>query len=141
MTDASHFVVISALKSLNRSYVDHYMDRVAEVRHQGADALSAYRNNIVATLVEGPRSKTVDAWAKRQAYIPLGFAMLTAAELAIDSCPMEGLDHAAYDRILGLDKGDYATVVALPLGYRLDSDKYSHLPKVRFKEEEVFETR
>jgi len=53
--------------------------------------------------------------------------------LGVDACPMEGLNPAEYDRVLGLTGGDYATVVACALGYRAASDKYSNLAKVRYE--------
>ena len=46
-------------------------------------------------------SKTL-AWAKNQVYIALGQFMTSAAVLGVDACPMEGIVHAEYDRILGL---------------------------------------
>ena len=45
--------------------------------------------------------------------------MTAAAMLGIDTCPMEGISAAAYDRILGLEGSGYATVVACALGYRV----------------------
>ena len=46
---------------------------------------------------------------------------------------MEGFDKRAYDEILGLGKRGLSSVVSCALGYRLDSDKYAHLAKVRFE--------
>ena len=42
------------------------------------------------------------AWSAKQAYIALGFALAAAAELKINSCPMEGFDSAAFAKILEL---------------------------------------
>jgi nitroreductase len=141
VTDASHLVVLATLKKLSEADVDRFVARVGEVRGQSLEQLAGLRNGTVSILVEGPRAATIGAWAQRQAYIPMGFAMLAAAQLGVDSCPMEGLDPAAYDKILGLEGGPWATLAALPFGYRSDEDKYGKLPKVRFKEEDVFETR
>jgi nitroreductase len=141
VTDASHFVVLAAHKKLDAAHIDKFMAATAAVRGQSLAQLEGFRNNAVATLVEGPRSATIAAWAQRQTYLPMGFAMLAAAQLGIDTCPMEGLDAKAYDRLLGLEDGPWATVAALPFGYRSDADKYGKLPKVRFGEEDVFETR
>lgn len=41
-------------------------------------------------------------WSAKQAYIALGFALAAAAELKINSCPMEGFDSAAFAKILEL---------------------------------------
>ena len=57
--------------------------------------------------------------------------------VGIDTCPMEGIQPARYDEILGLKEHGYATVVACPAGYRAADDKYATSPKVRFKHEDV----
>jgi nitroreductase len=67
--------------------------------------------------------------------------MASAALLGLDSCPMEGLDAKKYDEILGLKSTPFRTVVACPVGYRAESDKYAQLAKVRFPVEELVELR
>lgn len=74
------------------------------------------------------------AWATRQAYIALGFALAACAELQIDSCPMEGFMPADFDEILGLD-GGLKSVVALCVGYRKTDPLH---PKFRFSSEDLF---
>lgn len=70
--------------------------------------------------------------AARQAYIALGFAMFAAAELEVDSTPMEGFDPSKVDEILGLGERGLRSVVLLPLGYRNpEADWLAPLPKVR----------
>ncbi|WP_306599114.1 NAD(P)H-dependent oxidoreductase [Geothrix sp. 21YS21S-2] len=139
--DASHLVVFLAKETLTEADVDHYVARVAEVRHQAPESLAAYRGMMVGTLVTGPRAATVDAWAARQAYIALGNFMTSAALLGVDTCPMEGLDAAQYDQILGLAGTGYHTIVACPAGYRSTGDKYAELAKVRFPEAELVDHR
>ena len=63
--------------------------------------------------------------------------MTTAAVMGIDACPMEGISNSAYDRLLGLEGGDYSTVVACALGYRAESDKYATTPKARYPVDQV----
>jgi len=139
--DASHLVVFLAKETLTEADVDHFVARVAEVRRQTPESLAGYRDMMVGTLVTGPRAATIDAWAARQAYIALGNFMTSAALLGVDTCPMEGLDAAQYDQILGLAGSGYRTVVACPAGYRSSGDKYAALAKVRFPEGEVIERR
>jgi nitroreductase len=57
------------------------------------------------------------AWAQRQSYIALGFAMAACAELQIDSCPMEGFSPEAFNEILDIPSEHHVTV-ALTLGQR-----------------------
>ncbi len=63
--------------------------------------------------------------------------MAGAAVLAIDTCPMEGIEPAKYDQLLGLTGTGYATVVACAAGYRLPGDKYATMKKVRFRTDDV----
>lgn len=140
VTDCSHFVVFQALEKLTSKEVDDHLSRVAEVREVPVESLEAYRQGMIETLIEGPRGKTIEFWAQRQAYLPMGFAMHAAALLHIDTCPMEGLQAAEYDRILS-PAPNYKTIAALAFGYRDVSDKYSHLKKVRFPLGQIFETK
>ncbi|MGV2387605.1 MAG UNVERIFIED_CONTAM: nitroreductase family protein [Microcystis novacekii LVE1205-3] len=59
-----------------------------------------------------PRSAIVQWWSQRQSYIAMGMLMETAALLDIDACPLEGIEPAAYDRILQLEGSGYAAVAA-----------------------------
>jgi nitroreductase len=75
-------------------------------------------------------------WSARQAYIALGFALAAAAELKVDSCPMEGFDPKAVKDILGLGD-EFLPVVMLPVGYRDENDEHLKNPKFRFPESEI----
>jgi len=86
----------------------------------------------------GRAEEDLKAWAQKQAYISLGFAMAACAELKIDSCPMEGFVGAEYDKILGLGKGEYSSVV-LAVGHR--DPAVPALPKVRFSDKDLFRRR
>jgi nitroreductase len=141
VTDCSHLVVFLARQQMTEADVDHYIERIAQVRGDRPENLAAYRGMMVGTLVTGPKAATVSEWAARQAYIALGQFMASAALLGLDSCPMEGLDPKKYDEILGLESTPFRTVVACPVGYRAEADKYATLAKVRFPIEELVELR
>jgi len=141
VTDCSHLVVFLAKRTLTEADVDHYLERITAVRGVAFDDLTAYRNMMLGTLVTGPRAATVPEWAARQSYIALGQFMAAAALLGLDTCPMEGLDAGQYDQILGLEDTSFRTVVACPVGYRAEADKYAGLAKVRFPIEELVEIR
>lgn len=140
VTDCSHFVVFTIKKNLTVDDVARFVERTAEVRAITVESIAAYRNIIVGDVINGPRSLIVNEWATRQVYIALGNFMTSAALLGIDTCPMEGIEPASYDRLLGLSSMGYATVVACAAGYRAKDDKYAELAKVRFPMSEVIET-
>ncbi len=140
VTDCSHFVVFTIKKNLTADDVDRFVERTAEVRGITAESIAAYRNIMVGDVIDGSRSLIVNEWATRQVYIALGNFMTSAALLGVDTCPMEGIEPANYDRLLGLSSMGYATVVACAAGYRAKDDKYAELAKVRFPMSEVIET-
>jgi nitroreductase len=141
VTDCSHLVVFLARKQLTEADVDHLIERTAQIRGVTPGSLATYRGMMVDTLVHGPRAASVPEWAARQAYIALGQFMASAAILGLDTCPMEGLDPAKYDELLGLTGTPFRTVVVCPVGYRAQGDKYASLAKVRFPAEELVERR
>lgn len=92
--------------------------------------------DMVGGFVEGKTDpKDILAWSAKQVYIAQGFALAAAAELEIDSCPMEGFDPGAVAEILGLPESQKA-VVLLPIGYRDATE--SPRPKSRFSKEALF---
>ena len=78
-------------------------------------------------------------WNARQVYIALGQLMLAAAMLGVDTCPMEGIIPAEYDKLLGLDGSDYTSVVGCAIGYRHPEDQGATAKKVRFPAEDMIE--
>ena len=84
----------------------------------------------------GPRSLNVNDWATSQAYIALGNFMTSAAVLGVDTCPLEGIEPAGYDKVLNLLGSGFATVVACAAGHRSAADKYAELAKVRYPHDE-----
>lgn len=132
ITDCSHLVVFTIKKNLTAADVDSFIKSTAETRGDSVESLSGYRNMIVSDVIKGPRSFNVNEWAARQAYIALGNFMTCAAVLGVDTCPLEGIDPAGYDKVLTLQEEGYATVVACAAGYRSSEDKYAQLAKVRY---------
>ena len=118
---------------MKKADVDKLIARISSVRGVPAESMTPYWNMMIGDVVNGPRGKAAHEWAARQAYIALGSLMTCAALLNVDACPMEGLVPAEYDKILGLEGGDYKTVVACALGYRAASDNYASLAKVRYE--------
>jgi nitroreductase / dihydropteridine reductase len=78
------------------------------------------------------------AWAARQAYIALGFALAAAAELKIASCPMEGFVSTKVAEELGLESTLHP-VVLLALGETAEED--GTWPRFRFPAEELVQRR
>ena len=137
--DCSHLLVLAVKRGLGADHVEKFLDRQVEVRGGSKEKLSGYRDMMLGSLAGAAKAGTLDAWQTNQIYIALGQFMAAAALIGIDTCPMEGIDRAKYDEVLGLDGTDFATVVACPAGYRAAHDKYATAPKVRFKTADVVE--
>jgi len=137
ITECSHLVVFAIRKNLTAADVDRFIESTATTRDVSVESLSSYRDMIVSDVVYGPRSFQVNEWAARQAYIALGNFMTSAAVLGVDTCPLEGIEPAGYDKVLNLQPEGFATVVACAAGYRSEADKYAELKKVRYPKSEV----
>jgi nitroreductase len=138
VSDASHLVIFTVRKTIDEAYVDRLMKIVAETRNQKLEETNGYKQMILGS-IKGKSSAEIKEWSARQAYIALGFLLESAALMSIDACPMEGFNTAQFDKILGLDKTEYTSVVMAAIGYRSEEDKYAKAPKVRFCKEELFQ--
>lgn len=128
VTDASDLVVFTVNRNVADQHIDSYMQRIVEVRQLERERLNRFQENIVGTL-SNFSSEELIAWNTKQAYIGLGFGLVMAAHLGIDSTPMEGFQKEKYDDILGLT--DDHAVLVLTFGYRSDEDHTQHHKKVR----------
>ncbi|MBL1704567.1 NAD(P)H-dependent oxidoreductase, partial [Klebsiella pneumoniae] len=71
--------------------------------------------------------RAVFDWASKQTYIALGNMMTSAAQIGIDSCPIEGFDKEKVDSLLrqeGMIKEDnFEVSVMVAFGYRKEEPK------------------
>jgi nitroreductase len=135
VVDASHVIVFAIKKDLNADDIDRFIARTAEIRGTTVELLAGFRKMLVGTLLNP--AIDINEWAARQVYLAIGFFMASAAMMGIDVCPIEGFEPPKYDEILGLPPLGYSSCVIAAAGYRLDTDKYAALPKVRYKPEDV----
>ena len=139
ITDGSHLLVFAAWDNYTTERINHMFDWVNEVRGFRNQGWEDYRQMLLNNYPN--RDAEVNfQHAARQAYIGLGTALLAAAELGVDSTPMEGFDSDALDEILDLRSRGLRSVVILPLGYReAENDWLVNLQKVR-RPRELFVT-
>ncbi|MBP9750625.1 MAG: NAD(P)H-dependent oxidoreductase [Candidatus Peribacteraceae bacterium] len=140
ISEASHLVVLCALKNVTPEYIDGYIQHMSEVRGAPIEALAGLRDMLL-NAVAGKGPAAASEWAARQVYIALGFLLAAAAEKGIDSTPMEGFDPKAYEQELGLTDSPWMPVLLCPLGYRAADDKHAAYKKVRFPAETLIEQR
>lgn len=137
VTDCSHYVVFTTMDKVSEEYITKYVQFIADTRGSDVASLDGYKKMMTGFLSNKPTDETL-AWTQRQSYIAMGQLMYVAAQMQIDSCPMEGISPAKYDEILGI-QAPYRSVAAVALGYRHLDDKYQNEKKVRFPSNELFE--
>lgn len=139
VVDASHLVIFPIKKDIDNEYVDHYINRMAEVQKVSIEKLEGFANMVKSFLQKPPFPLDVNEWAAKQTYIALGFFMNCVAMMSIDTLPMEGFVPAQCDEILNLSSQGYASVVLCAARYRVEDNHHTQPPKVRFPEEQVIE--
>jgi nitroreductase len=136
--DASHYVVLTARTDMDANDIETWVKCMAAAQGTPAEAAAAYEG-VIKGVVSELSQESRHTWNARQVYIALGQLMTAAAVLGIDTCPMEGINPAAYDQILNLTGTGYATAVACAVGYRAEDDKYAKHPKARFPKEQIIQ--
>ncbi len=137
IVDASHLLVFAAKSKFGSELVDGYLENVSSTRGMDIENLKGYGDFMKSKLLDLPNDVKKN-WTSRQAYIALESAMVAAADLKIDTCPMEGFEPEPYDEILGLKDKGLTSVVVLPIGYRSSEDDTQNYAKVRKSKEELF---
>ena len=136
ITEASHLIVLVNQSTFGEELVDDYLNNVSETRGIPSNDLQGYSDFMKSKLM--PLSESAKAtWTARQTYIALGNLLSAAADLKIDTCPMEGFDSAQFNEMLGLSKRGLNAAVLVAVGYRSKEDKTQHYKKVRKAKENL----
>ncbi|SFM27448.1 NAD(P)H-dependent oxidoreductase [Pelosinus propionicus] len=124
---ASHFLIFLARKKPDTIYNSQYVTRIMtevqklpqEIADQKRKAFESFQKNDFA-LLESDRA--VFDWACKQTYIAMANMLTTAALLKIDSCPIEGFNRKAVEKLLKeegiLDTERFGVSVMASFGYR-----------------------
>lgn len=133
---ASHYVVMLARTAedmmYDSEYIEHIKKDVKNLPKEAYDAISGFYKMFLESDFKllGNDRAMVD-WAAKQVYIALGNMMTAAAQIGIDSCPIEGFDQEKVQAILEkegvLQGGNFEVAVMVGFGYRVNEPR----PKVR----------
>lgn len=138
IAEASHLLVFAAFASIRKEDIDDYIKLVATVRDTPIEELAEFKNSISTYLLAKTDTDNF-IWSAKQAYIGLGTSLIAAANLRIDTTPMEGFDADKFDNLLKLKERNLKSVVVLALGYRdEDKDCLAKLKKVRLPKQEFY---
>lgn len=130
---ASHFVIILARKKeemiYNSSYISNFMKNIQHLPEEVITMKRGFYKEFQESdfqLLESDRA--MFDWASRQTYIALGNMMTAAAQIGIDSCPIEGFNKEKVEAVLKeegiLSDESFGVSVLVAFGYRAEEPKH-----------------
>lgn len=137
ITDSSYLLVFAYNTNVDEKYLDEFIKTNSETRNQPLEAFDGLRDMIKNSVLTFS-DEVKEVWASRQAYIAIGNLLSAAAELKIDTCPMEGFNPDEFDELLDLKSKHLKSVALTTIGYRSDKDQLKDAKKVRKSNEELF---
>jgi nitroreductase len=139
IVDSQYVVIFANVLNLGETEINAYFDNLIKSRGLKQEDIKGYSDFMKANIANKTEQER-NTWTEKQAYLALGNLLNIAAELRIDTTPMEGFSANDYNTILGLtEKGLNAAVVAT-IGYRHQEDDTQHYPKIRKSNEDLFIT-
>lgn len=128
---ASHYVIFLARTGEQMqpdgAHVQHMMEVLGLSDEAKAGRTKRYGLFLEEDFQIGRNEKAMADWSAKQAYIALGNMMSTAAQIGVDSCPIEGFDQQAVEQLLVdrglLDRSVFTVPVMVAFGYRADEPK------------------
>ncbi len=129
VVQASHLIVFAARKEISKEYIHEYIIQTEKIRNLPEGTLVDYENMMFNFADSLPKDQHL-AWSQRQTYIALGGFLLAAADLKVDSCPMEGFIPEKYNEVLELPEHLHTSDI-IPIGYRAHDDGFQHAKKSR----------
>ncbi|UJH91135.1 NAD(P)H-dependent oxidoreductase [Antarcticibacterium sp. 1MA-6-2] len=137
ITDASHLIVFASYTEISEKHIEAYLQTISKARNVSMEELAGFRTMLQNTILQ--QSKEAQAiWTAKQAYIALGNLLSAAANMKIDTCPMEGFNAEEFDNLLNLKEKGLKTTVIAPIGYRSVEDQTQFVPKVRKSKKQLF---
>ncbi|MFK5937672.1 MAG: NAD(P)H-dependent oxidoreductase [Sulfurimonas sp.] len=120
ITTCSHLVVVLAgidTLKVESGVVQSQLMR----RNLPQDKLDAFIKLYASHLSDTLSSdEKIYQWSARQTYIASANMMNAAANIGIDSCPIEGFEKENVEKVLELDTTKYQVAMILPFGYRVN---------------------
>lgn len=136
IAQCSHLLVFAAWDKYTEERIDDIYNYITDQRGLPRGHFGSYTTKLKALYLPQTAEENF-AHTARQAYIGLGMALAQAAELKVDSTPMEGFDNDALDELLGLKAKGLRSVVLMPIGYRdVTNDWLVNMKKVRVPKED-----
>jgi nitroreductase len=136
LPEASHFVLILARTKRDTKFDSDYLhNHFIHIKLLPEEFMAKYLQRIEEFQKEDFKllddERPLLDWASKQTYIALGNMMTAAAQIGIDSCPIEGFNMEKMNNLLTdeglLEDGHFRLSVMVAFGYRVNEPK----PKTR----------
>lgn len=131
MRDCSHVLIFAGWDRYTAERIDKVYDYTTVERGLTQGRFNSYTDMLKKMYLAQPAEENF-AHIARQTYIALGLSLAQAAELKVDSTPVEGFDNSVVDEILALDKLGLKSVSLMYVGYAdTPNDWIAPMKKVR----------
>lgn len=136
MQQASHVILFAAWDRYTAERIDKIYDFTTDERGLPRGRFESYTNKLKAIYL--PQSAALNfAHTARQTYIALGLALAQAAELKVDTTPVEGFNNSHVDEVLQLKEQGLKSVSLMYVGVAdPQKDWTAPMKKVRVPKEE-----
>lgn len=140
---ASHFVLLMVRKANDVTAGSDYLNYISKDVQMLPEEIITMKSDFFKNFQENDFDLTNDRkkfdWATKQVYLPFANMMTSAAQIGIDSCPIEGFDQVKMEDLLKsegvVDTNEFALGAMVAFGYR--TEKAEMFPKTRRPMNEV----
>jgi len=140
---ASHFVLLLSRKAAGTKADSDYIKYISTEVQQLPEEIVKMKTDFYANFQQNDFDLTDDRklfdWATKQTYLPFANMMTSAAQIGIDSCPIEGFDRVKVETILSnegiMNPDEFGIGAMVAFGYRSEGSEM--FPKTRRPMEKV----
>nr|WP_320118898.1 NAD(P)H-dependent oxidoreductase [uncultured Marinifilum sp.] len=144
LASASHFVILMARKAdemrVGSDYLKYKSQEIDKLPTDIEEMKLKFFKGFMENEFDLTDDRKIFDWASKQTYLPLGNMMTAAAQIGIDSCPIEGFNREKVEEILSkegvVDTTKFGVAVMAAFGYKKEDSPF---PQSRFPMEEVVE--
>lgn len=144
LSSASHFVILLARKGdemrAGSEYLKYKSQEIDKLPAEVEEMKVGFFKNFMENEFDLTDDRKIFDWSCKQVYLPFANMMTAAAQIGIDSCPIEGFDRAKVEAILTeagvVDASKLGVAAMVAFGYRKEDSPF---PQSRFPMEEVVE--
>jgi len=144
LASASHFVILLARKGgeirVGSDYLKYKSQEVDKLPTDVEEMKLKFFKGFMENEFDLTDDRKIFDWACKQVYLPFANMMAAAAQIGIDSCPIEGFDRTKVEEILAtegvVDINKLGVAAMVAFGYKKEDSPF---PQSRFPLEEVVE--